>query len=564
MATLLTPLPDLLNRAPTDEERHAHEASPVDPNAEAATLEVEIHSLEIQLEQKRARLDTVHDLIRQYRTVTSPIRRLPTEVLQNVFLLALPDLHNALLSPEEPPLLLTRICRPWREIALATPELWSTIHIVCLPHEKDMSAAAHAAIEARAGAAAAWIARSGTRPLDVSIKSVGADELAGHAATYYESTETGALRPAFESTVPDALLSIIPHHRRWRQLDLATSIAELYLLTELRGLDLPMLTSFSFSEEASQPATDNQFNPKFLAHAQGLRHLKLNFPASIQIQALLMLVRPSLADLHIQSMYSDIASLDRLFSQIVSCAHLQRLNIAFSSNSWDPMPVNVQGQPTVMPQLRRVHVSGYCEPAHYLLDRIRAPRLEAMEYGAREYTAHVIESLAAFLSRSSTSLTKLGVTVDERTESLFGLCLQAAPMLEDLTLTEGMMEGRRQASPPLVPALGEAGANMLCPRLRSVGLYNCEGVDGAWLLDFLAARTSPRAEEEEWPLLQSVKVLFGTPQPGLEEKVTPYREMGIAVDILKNEWRSKYVYSPNYGAVHDNGEPAMTLSSWDY
>ncbi|TRM64508.1 hypothetical protein BD626DRAFT_492069 [Schizophyllum amplum] len=176
------------------------------------------------------------------------------------------------------------------------------------------------------------------------------------------------------------------------------------------------------SSSDGRPGTsDDDFDPRFSAHAQGLHYLKLVFPSSNQARLLPMVVRHSLVDLHLQSLYSDNVSLDRLFNQIVCCANLQRLIIDLSPGGWISTPA-VQ----VRPQLRRIRVSGFCEAARYLLDMMRAPHLEAVEYKAREYTARGIQSFAAFLSRSNI----------DQAESMFALCLESSPMLEDLTLTE--------------------------------------------------------------------------------------------------------------------------------
>ncbi|CCL98561.1 uncharacterized protein FIBRA_00561 [Fibroporia radiculosa] len=65
------------------------------------------------------------------RIVTAPVNRLPNEILTEVMVIAR-DLDTT--SPMKW-IALTHVCRHWREMALATPMLWSTIHArVSLPY----------------------------------------------------------------------------------------------------------------------------------------------------------------------------------------------------------------------------------------------------------------------------------------------------------------------------------------------------------------------------------------------------------------------------------------------
>ncbi|KAJ7745472.1 hypothetical protein DFH07DRAFT_17623 [Mycena maculata] len=55
-----------------------------------------------------------------------PVLTLPTEITTEIFTCCLPK------TPRDPrscdaPLLLTRICQQWRDIALSTPRLWTTV-----------------------------------------------------------------------------------------------------------------------------------------------------------------------------------------------------------------------------------------------------------------------------------------------------------------------------------------------------------------------------------------------------------------------------------------------------
>ncbi|KAF8157341.1 hypothetical protein K438DRAFT_1479009, partial [Mycena galopus ATCC 62051] len=64
--------------------------------------------------------DQLEDFIDAHMALVSPVRRLPDEVMQEVFLATRPSTRNPALSSDEAPLLLCRICRSWRVIAITT------------------------------------------------------------------------------------------------------------------------------------------------------------------------------------------------------------------------------------------------------------------------------------------------------------------------------------------------------------------------------------------------------------------------------------------------------------
>ncbi|KAK0491712.1 hypothetical protein EDD18DRAFT_539430 [Armillaria luteobubalina] len=69
------------------------------------------------------------------RKILSPSRRLPPELLTEIFMHSLP-LHSVgpRLDPRQFPWTLSHVCRQWREVAICTPELWSRI---CLDFVND-------------------------------------------------------------------------------------------------------------------------------------------------------------------------------------------------------------------------------------------------------------------------------------------------------------------------------------------------------------------------------------------------------------------------------------------
>ncbi|KAJ7578077.1 hypothetical protein C8J56DRAFT_869002, partial [Mycena floridula] len=103
--------------------------------------------------------------ITSYNAILSPMRGLPRDVLQEIFSHCVRSKTAMPMKTSSAPLLLCRICSSWREVALATSEIWSSISIVlpfhARPTKKDRLIYENAQ---------AWLGRSGRHPLTISIE----------------------------------------------------------------------------------------------------------------------------------------------------------------------------------------------------------------------------------------------------------------------------------------------------------------------------------------------------------------------------------------------------------
>ncbi|KAJ7145778.1 hypothetical protein C8R44DRAFT_655707 [Mycena epipterygia] len=102
--------------------------------AELATLAAEISKLQFALETLQSTHTHLASEINQYNSILAPIRRLPPEIVGEVFLYFVPSLHHDFrdTSPDrrvERPWKLGHICRLWRTIALSLGQLWSVVDI---------------------------------------------------------------------------------------------------------------------------------------------------------------------------------------------------------------------------------------------------------------------------------------------------------------------------------------------------------------------------------------------------------------------------------------------------
>lgn len=113
--------------------------------------------------QLERRSELVH-ILASLEELVHPIRRLSTDLLQEIFMACLPDGHLPTLTVGEAPLLLTQVCRDWGELAKATPQLWTTIHLPVCPDDYRLECGAISLVQS-------WFSAARYAPMSVSLWS---------------------------------------------------------------------------------------------------------------------------------------------------------------------------------------------------------------------------------------------------------------------------------------------------------------------------------------------------------------------------------------------------------
>ncbi|KAF8199965.1 hypothetical protein K438DRAFT_1822931 [Mycena galopus ATCC 62051] len=144
---------DNTNYIPSDEEIKSIRLDIVSRSEELARIDERIYELSAQRDEIQASIDAQKALI-------SHPRRLPADIVREIFIACLPTRRNAVMSTQEAPLLLCRICSAWRTIALSTPRLWASLHV---PADFIL------AKEPRMPAVVQWLQRSGACPISISV-----------------------------------------------------------------------------------------------------------------------------------------------------------------------------------------------------------------------------------------------------------------------------------------------------------------------------------------------------------------------------------------------------------
>ncbi|EAU83385.2 hypothetical protein CC1G_09079 [Coprinopsis cinerea okayama7 len=136
-----------------------------DTNYTPSDLEIsEIRFLVQNVKTQLALLDNYREQLSHYidkhAALASPIRRIPDDILREIFIASLP--RTPTFSSTEPPHTLGWVCRRWREVALSTQRLWSTVY-VSMPCESNPAADRLARL--RCSALQTWIERSNPIPI---------------------------------------------------------------------------------------------------------------------------------------------------------------------------------------------------------------------------------------------------------------------------------------------------------------------------------------------------------------------------------------------------------------
>ncbi|KAJ7640369.1 hypothetical protein DFH06DRAFT_1301961 [Mycena polygramma] len=94
---------------------------------------------------------------RQLNAFLDPVARLPLEISSDIFLQSLPP-HRSEPGARKVPMLLLNVSNTWTDIALSTPALWTSMHIV-FPCAKGFEECVKS-----------WIPRARNQPLSISLR----------------------------------------------------------------------------------------------------------------------------------------------------------------------------------------------------------------------------------------------------------------------------------------------------------------------------------------------------------------------------------------------------------
>jgi hypothetical protein len=462
------------NFVPSDEECRRIRNLLVAPIDELEETKREITRLKLELEELARKRDELTEHIDLHLALVSPARRLPEDVVREIFTASIPSDRHPSLSTKGSPVAMTLICSDWRRVALSMPRLWTSLHVE-MPESSSFKLA-HTRLQS-------WLLRSAHLPLSISISFP------------YGGSES--LLPA-----------LIQHSDRWEHIRITgDTFDKLSPLKTLSPRDVPLLKTISTMVRCDEIESDpHSFS--FLG-AKSIRGISIDrdrpFP---DFQALI-----SWSQLR-QLSFEAPFSVGEALAILRQCPNLETWRLSICEDYTDvgpPLP------PIYTDRMREVSVVDITTHVNTpLFQHAVFPNLERLEYRHKSMDpVQIISSLRAPDKLASLSLSGR-LTADSLSQIL--PCL---PMLQQLILYQprSSLTNNGVVVLPLfrlLNTLSPAPDTMLCPQLQRICSLGLDVGSDQELLDLIHAR---RATADVRPLLHLDLALTRPPQLALSSQI---------------------------------------------
>ncbi|KAF7330809.1 F-box domain-containing protein [Mycena venus] len=401
----------------------------------------------------------------------SPIRRLPFDIIEGIFAACLPTHRNCVMSAQEAPVILGRICSSWRNISLSTPRLWSRLHIVepvipqlpvpLSPSNRRLLDAKTAHRLRRLEVTSAWLGRSGECPLSISL----------------ESNDPHGRLPLVNSDSPpepDLFLSaLIPFAHRWQKIRFAVQPSALQTLSSLTAKDVPLLQHLQIYYSYNPINTEWSLSQLAVLRSPSLAEFSLwgSFANSLDLP----LRWNELTEL---SLFPPWGARHRHTCQVVmdilsACPKLRTCGMLVHHSPEEPLSGSVVECP-FLHTLDLQCLDG--TPAHTsgrLLNQLSLPNLQEFKLRGQQVpqSASNADSLVSSLA-ASPRLESITINSDSFTRlSLMDFCRGLSATVQRLLIVETMWPPSPADSPLDDDVL--AALATYCPALQELVILNC-------------------------------------------------------------------------------------------
>ncbi|KAJ6470526.1 hypothetical protein C8R45DRAFT_875248 [Mycena sanguinolenta] len=486
----------------------------------------EINSLQSMIDDAVHRREKLRQFIDAHLALLSPFRRLPDDIVQSLFTATLPSTTNATISSNEAPLLLCRICKSWRAVALSTPQLWASFHIVVPPPSK---------FDRLVALVTTWLKRSGSVPLNISmVYSMAGD---------------------WDWDVSPLLETLVTVSHRWKNVHLTLPHTAANVLGGLTSDDVPQLRSIGLCPPS--PMQDDELWPLDFLATKSLRKVTFTGTHSFANSAISW---GTLTHLEMCDFWptAPFVPFRRALAILSQCTVLHTCKIGLEAAQEENSAMIL---PVILPQLSRLAVLCATDGiGPHFFNHVSLPELRSF-YLENGYNVDLTRLIPSPRSMKYLRLEVEGLGCENLLASLADM-----PLLEELILfaeprskeqTEETNIWRywksREGDKDFLVHLtlsSDGHDSALCPLLRRVELHLCTVSDES-LLQFVQSRTGCGGN------LASVTVTFYRPMqldiiPHLQDAISS----GLAVALSYESGNPKV---PPYSLLEGNTNPAQYM-----
>jgi hypothetical protein len=446
---LVSPVPTSLgtNARPTNAEVADIRRVLLDTEADLLAYDRDIDLLEVVLESRRRERQALEEFRNLHASLLSPIRRLPPELLMEIFML-LPTDWGSQARDWDATFILGAVCSGWRKLALSMPLLWCSIYVGLKKHRS----------KSRADRVRTWVERSGRCPLSFRLEYFG---------VFHN-------HPVIDI--------VIQHSHRLQHLEVTAPPSAMKILAPLKGR-LPMLQSLLLRDPIYEPESS---------------------PCDIFADA------PELRILKIQWGYS-LDSFDLPFGQIVhfstetfathECLDVLRMTPNLLACEFDDMSDNVISNYTATPVVSHLHSLSIWKSYGEQLDLgqlfgfLTLPSIRELSLHLRHPYDWPQTQFLSFISRSSCRLVKLVLRQVSMSNEDLTCILAAMPSLCELEIgveDKHDIDGTDTMSPVddamLQKLTYQSGELPLAPSLHTIHFWGDHDFEDRILLNMVKSR----------------------------------------------------------------------------
>jgi hypothetical protein len=196
-----------------------------DIETDISKLDDEMSRLQMVMDQLAAERQSLEKSLEEHRSIVAPIRRIPLEVLSEIFMFCADNSgsnsNSKCFDVTQAPIQLSFVCNKWRRLAISMSHLWSSISLKGGRESVLSSGMRHTSLSRRSirtDMLSTWLLRSGSLPLTLSID---ASWLEHDALTF-------------------CIAIMISHSHRWRDVTFNLDEEHWEMLSAVKG-HLPQL-----------------------------------------------------------------------------------------------------------------------------------------------------------------------------------------------------------------------------------------------------------------------------------------------------------------------------------